>query len=196
MRIEAHSLDKKGTYFLMTSVLVPRPIAWVGTRAATGVDNLAPFSYFMGVSSDPPLVAISVARGRRGALKDTCTNLLQTERCTISVVSAALLEPMHASSAPHPPEVSEFDVLGLEVVDAGNGAPRPARARVAMECSLHSAQDLGSTHLLVLRVTAYVLEDGLLVDGRVPVERLEPVARLGGNYALLGEEITLPPPKT
>lgn len=178
----------------MTSALVPRPIAWVGSRSADGVDNLAPFSYFMGVSSDPPMMAISVARGRRGALKDTCRNLLETERCTVNIVSAPMLEAMHASSAPHPPEVSEFEAAGVELVEGGNGAPGVAGARVRFECRLHSAQDLRSTHLLLLEITAYELDDALVVDGRVLVEGLAPVGRLGGTYALLGEEITLPRP--
>ena len=186
MRIEAPSLDKKATYFLMTSALVPRPIAWVGTRSADGVANLAPFSYFMGVSSDPPLVAISVARGRRGALKDTCRNLLEVKRCTISIVSADLREAMHASARPFPPEVDEFAETGLEVVEGGNGAPGVAAARVRLECSVHSVEDLGSVHLFVLRVTAWELDDAIVEEGRVLVEGLEPVARLGGSYALLG----------
>ncbi|HJN72543.1 MAG TPA: flavin reductase family protein [Myxococcota bacterium] len=194
MHIEATSLDKKATYFLMTSVLVPRPIAWVGTRCPEGVDNLAPFSYFMGVSSDPPLVAVSIARGRGGALKDTCTNLLQTEVCTVNIVSAPLLQLMHDSSAPHPPEVSEFEALGIESVEAGNGAPGVAAARVRLDCRVYSAQDLGSTHLFLLEITAYELDDSLVVDGRVRAADLAPVARLGGSYSLLGEEIVLPRP--
>ncbi|MCP4807336.1 MAG: flavin reductase family protein [Proteobacteria bacterium] len=192
MRIEAASLDKRATYFLMTSFLIPRPIAWVGTRSEDGHDNLAPFSYFMGVSSDPPLIAISVARGRRGALKDTCVNLLARRDCTVSIVSASELGPMHATAAPLPREASEFESAELVAVDGvAVDAPRPERARVAMECRLHTATDLGSTHLLVLEVVAY--EIGVeLVDGRVPVDALEPVARLGGEYALLGELLATP----
>lgn len=192
MRLEAADLDKKATYFLMTSFLVPRPIAWVGSRSAAGADNLAPFSYFMGVSSDPPRVAISVARGRGGALKDTARNLIETGVCTVSIVSADLLVPMHRSAAPLKPDESEFDAVGLDPVDATSvDAPWPKRARVAMECRVHSATDLGSTHLFVLEVLAYELAVPL-EDGRVPVERLEPVARLGGDYALLGERIDAP----
>ena len=192
MRIDASSLDKRATYFLMTSFLVPRPIAWVGSRSSAGDDNLAPFSYFMGVSSDPPLVAISVARGRRGALKDTARNLLETGACTVSIVSAAQLEPMHATSRPLAPDESEFAAVGLAIAESQSvDAPRPQVARVAMECRVHTATDLGGAHLFVLEVLAYEL--GVeLVDGRVPVDALEPVARLGGEYALLGQRIEAP----
>ena len=117
-RLDAPSLGKAGNYFLMTSILVPRPIGWLGTRSAQGVDNLAPFSYFMGVSSEPALVAVSIARGRGGALKDSARNLLDNGQGTLSVVSAELLEAMHQSSAPYGPEVSEFEAAGLTAVAA------------------------------------------------------------------------------
>ena len=79
MVINPAEMDALGAYKLATSLLVPRPIAWVGSRAADGTDNLAPFSYFMGVSTRPPSIAISVARGRKGVLKDTASNILETE---------------------------------------------------------------------------------------------------------------------
>lgn len=194
MFLDPAALDKPATYALLTSVIVPRPIAWVGTRGPEGVDNLAPFSYFMGVASEPPLVAISVSRGRAGALKDTARNLLQTQECTISVVSAALLEPMHQSSAPYPPEVSEFAAVGLSPAPGVRvQAPRVAEARAALEAVLYQAHDLGNTHLFVLRVVGYHLPEAGLQGGKVPIEQLDPVARLGSAYATLGPEVVLPP---
>ena len=136
-RLDASRLGKAGNYFLMTSIVVPRPIGWLGTRSAEGIDNLAPFSYFMGVSSEPALVALSVARGRGGALKDSARNLLDNGQGTLSVVSAELLEAMHQSSAPYGPEVSEFEVSGLTAVAADTvQACFVGEARVAMECRL------------------------------------------------------------
>jgi len=189
-------LGKAGNYFLLTSILVPRPIGWLGTRSVDGVDNLAPFSYFMGVSSEPALVAVSVARGRRGELKDTARNLLETEVGTLNLVSSDLLEAMHQSSAAYGPEISEFEVCGLRAVPAELvEAPFVGEARSVMEVRVHSYQDLGSVHLFVLQVLRYHLQDGLLEDGRAPIHTLDAVARLGGTYALLGREQTLPRPK-
>jgi flavin reductase (DIM6/NTAB) family NADH-FMN oxidoreductase RutF len=189
MRIPAEALDKKAAYFLMSSALTPRPIAWIGTRGETG-DNLAPFSYFMGVSSEPILVAVSIARGRRGALKDTLVNLLETGVCTVSLVHVALLDAMDASAVGLPPEVSEFEAFDIPVRQAAAvDAPAPAAARVVFECRLHSAQDLGSAHLVVLEVLAFEIEDGLVKEGRIDAFALDPVARLGGSYARLGEEL-------
>lgn len=196
MHIPADTLDGRAAYLLLTSLLVPRPVAWTGTRSADGTDNLAPFSYFMGVGSKPPRVAISVARGRRGALKDTAANLLDNGQATISLCSQAQLPAMHATSAPHPSTVSEFEAAGLSPVSATHvAASRPAEAGVSLECTLDRALDLGDVHLFVLRVVAVEVRDDWLLPGddlRVDVTRLDPVARLGGTYAALGAEIVLP----
>ena len=184
--------DQRGShvYRLMTSLLVPRPIAWIGTRDAQGRDNLAPFSYFMGVASRPALVAVSIARrNREGELKDTAANLLATEVCSISIVSEGALTPMHATASRLEPWQSEFEHAGLEAVDCTLvDAPRPACARVALEGRLHAAHDLGATHLCVIEIVRMHLDDALLTsEGLVDERALQPVARLGpSGYASLG----------
>ena len=100
-----------------------------GSRAADGTDNLAPFSYFMGVSTRPPSIAISVARGRKGVLKDTASNILETEVFTVSMVSHRLVTPMVQTSLPEGPEVSEFRANGLEAVE-GDLVNAPARRKL------------------------------------------------------------------
>lgn len=190
MNIDAAELSGRKAYKLMISLLVPRPIAWVGTRSADGRNNLAPFSYFMGVSSRPPILAFSVARAdREGALKDTARNILDTEVMTVSIVSEHLLDPMHRSSSRFPPEVDEFAETGMTAVDGERvAAPYPAQAGVSMECRLHQAIDLGSTHLFLAEVLRYHIDDALLnEDGLVDELKLRPVARLGpAGYAGLG----------
>lgn len=198
MLLPADDLSKRQNYFLMTSLVVPRPIAWIGTAGLGGGDegedthdNLAPFSYFMGVSSDPPIVAVSIARARGGALKDTLRNLLATQRCTLSVVSQKHLLPMHATGGSFPPEVDEFTEAGLDK-ERWEGLPVVADAPAAMLCQLHRAEDLGSTHLVLLRVLAYRVDPvGFDAENtRMRPDFLKPVGRLGGSYALLGQEIT------
>ena len=190
MIIDPPSQRGSHVYRLMTSLLVPRPIAWIGTRDAQGRDNLAPFSYFMGVASRPALVAVSIARrNREGELKDTAANLLETGVCSVSIVSEDALSSMHGTASRLEPGQSEFDHVGLEPVDCELvAAPRPACARVAMEARLHSAHDLGSTHLCVLEILRLHIDDALLTeDGLVDELALRPVARLGpSGYAALG----------
>lgn len=197
MRVAAADLDKRSSYFLLTSVVVPRPIAWIGTRGATG-DNLAPFSFFMGVSAQPPRVAVSIARGRRGALKDTLVNLQQTGVCTLSLVDSAHLSAMHQSSAGFAPDIDEFESTGLT---KGQGhdvdAPYVADAPSILECRLVSAQDLGDVHLCLLEVLCFHVADRAwdAEGGVARVAELDPIGRLGGTYAALGPELRLPPAK-
>lgn len=197
MVIDPAGWPAKDVYRLMTSLLIPRPIAWTGTRSADGVDNLAPFSYFMGVSSRPPALAISVARGRGGALKDTARNILETGVFTVSIPSRALAERMNATSAGVPPEVSEFEMAALTPMDGLRvTAPWPREAKVAMECRLWQTLDLGSTHLFVGEVLLFHVADEVIgAGGAVDAAALDPLARLGGaEYATLGEIFALARP--
>lgn len=202
MYIDPDRIDKAAAYRLLISLLIPRPIAWVGSRSAPGgdpadpegpgVDNLAPFSFFMGVSAEPPLIAISVARGREGRLKDTARNILQTGVFSVSMVERPHLEPMHRTGADWPGP--EFDAVGVPRAPCARVAcPRVADARVALECTLHQAIDLEATHLILGRVVAFHIDDALYRDGAVDLSGYQPVARLGGaSYATLGEIIDLP----
>jgi flavin reductase (DIM6/NTAB) family NADH-FMN oxidoreductase RutF len=193
MQLDPQTLDKAAAYRLMISLITPRPVAWVGSVRADGTDNLAPFSFFMGVSAQPPLVALSVSRGRGGGLKHTAQGLLETGELTIAIPELGELDAMHATSAPWPE--SEFDAVGVARAPAAKvRAPRPASARAGMECRVVQAIDLGSTHLFVAEVVWFWVDDTLWADGVIDAERFHPVARLGGElYATLGTLLTKPP---
>ena len=187
MKIDPKEMEALAAYKLAVSLIVPRPIAWVGSRSPDGIDNLAPFSYFMGVSTKPPSLAISVARGRKGALKDTARNILETGGFTVSMVSFASSEQMVGTSAPIEPDVSEFDVVGLDVLDGELiAAPMPTVALASMECSLIHTHDMGTTHLLVGEVLRYHLADEIVsTDAKghqvIDLKSLDVVGRLGGR---------------
>ena len=189
MDIPAESLSPRQHYALMTSIVVPRPIAWIGTRGPSG-DNLAPFSYFMGVSSDPPLVAVSIVRKRGGALKDTLRNLMDMQCCTLSLVSVAQMTQMHGSAKPLDYGQDEFEEMDIEKREV-DGMPAVLASRSVMSCGLERAEDLGSTHLVLLRVRSYSL-DPQAYDaerGQMRSSELDPLARLAGTYAGLGPEL-------
>jgi len=191
-QFDPDAMDPGSTYQLMISAIVPRPIAWVGTLGADGVANLAPFSYFMGVGSAPPLVAISAARARGGVLKHTARNVLATREFSVSIPSVRDLDAMHACSAAWPE--SEFDALGIAAAPGVRiAAPRPASSACTLECVLHTALDLESTHLFVGRVVLFLVDDAVLSDGVIDPVLLDPVARLGGDgYAELGRRHARP----
>jgi flavin reductase (DIM6/NTAB) family NADH-FMN oxidoreductase RutF len=193
---EIHPADLTGdaTYKLLCGLVVPRPIAWVSTRSAAGASNLAPFSCFTFVSHRPPMLGISIGR-RPDGFKDTARNIHETQEFVVHIGDETLLDPLHRSGAEFPPEVSEADLLGLDLVPSKQVAPlRVAQAPVAMECRLHTVIDLGSNQFFVGEIQLFHIREGLAVDNKIDAGQLRPVARLGGpNYATLGQIIGMTP---
>ena len=196
MRIDPAYLDAETAYRLITGVVVPRPIAWVTSLSATGVLNLAPFSAFMFVSPKPPMLAISV--GRKGNIyKDTAQNILNNEEYVVHIADSSLMNAVHESSTEHPPDVSEVEELRLSTLPGERiKVPRLAVAPVAMECRFRQCLEFGETRsrLIVGEVLVFHLRDGLLNNGKIETEALDPIARIAGpRYARLGEIVTLKP---
>lgn len=201
MQIDPTNLDPLGAYNLAVSLIVPRPIAWTSSISSKGTDNLAPFSYFMGVSTRPPSIAISVARGRGGVLKDTAQNILDTQVFCVSMVPFSVVEAMNQTAASYPSDVSEFEACGLTPVPCDRIAvKRPAEALVSMECTLVHSHDMGSTHLLVGEVALYHVADEVLVEDAkghwvADCAKLDAIGRLGGpDYTRVTDVFTMPRP--
>jgi flavin reductase (DIM6/NTAB) family NADH-FMN oxidoreductase RutF len=196
MKIDPAELGAEKAYRLLTGIVVPRPIAWVTSLSPGGAVNLAPFSAFTFVSPKPPMLAISVGR-KAGVYKDTARNILAREEYVIHIADSPLLSAVHDSSAEHPPEVSEVDMLGLETIASDHIAvPRLAAAPIAMECRFRQCLEFGKTRsrLIVGEVVAFHIRDGLLVNDKIETESLDPIARIAGpRYARLGEIVTLKP---
>lgn len=196
MRIDPAYLDAETAYRLITGVVVPRPIAWVTSLSATGVLNLAPFSAFMFVSPKPPMLAISV--GRKGNVyKDTAQNILNNEEYVVHIADSSLMNAVHESSTEHPPDVSEVEELRLSTLPGERiKVPRLAAAPIAMECRFRQCLEFGETRsrLIVGEVLVFHIRDGLLQNGKIETEALDPIARIAGpRYARLGEIVTLKP---
>jgi flavin reductase (DIM6/NTAB) family NADH-FMN oxidoreductase RutF len=164
-------------YLFLNSVVVPRPIAWVSSRSAAGVDNLAPHSFFTVASVDPPILQFtSVGR------KDSLNNIEQTGEFVICLTPAALFEQINASGTNFPGSISEFDAVGLQREPSLTVAPpRVADSPVAIECTLHSTVSFGSSTVVFGRVQHAVIDASMMRDGRPAIELLDPIARLGGN---------------
>ena len=194
MRIDPAYLDPETAYRLITGVVVPRPIAWVTSLSATGVLNLAPFSAFMFVAPKPPMLAISVGR-KGGIYKDTAQNILNNEEYVVHIADSSLMNAVHESSTEHPPDVSEVDELGLATLPGERiKVPRLAAAPIAMECRFRQCLEFGETRsrLIVGEVLVFHIRDGLLNNGKIETEALDPIARIAGpRYAKLGEIVTL-----
>ena len=182
-------------YKLMAQTIIPRPIAWVVTENE-GIINIAPFSYFIGLSSDPASVLISVGHKTDSTPKDTLLNIRKNKKCTICMVDESSLEKMHFSSKELDKELSEADIFNIQTESIFDNYPDIIKGvPAAYFCEFNQEIDLGggSTIPLILNVKQIYVKDEVIIDKeRITIE-FNPVARIGKSYAFLGDEIA--PPK-
>ncbi len=164
-------------YRLLTSLVVPRPIAWVSTVDADGHGNLAPHSFFTVASGRPPVVLFS-SLGR----KDTVRNVEETGEFVVSFSSESMLQKINASSAPFEHGDDEALELGIATEPSETVAPhRVAESPASIECRLHSVVEVGHAFVVFGQVSAITVRSDVLVDGLPAIEKLRPVSRLGGE---------------
>jgi flavin reductase (DIM6/NTAB) family NADH-FMN oxidoreductase RutF len=196
MLFDPRSQPTRDVYRFLISAVVPRPIAFVSTVSAAGHTNLAPFSYFNAISSEPPLVTIAIS-DRGGDPKDTLRNIRETNEFVVNVVSEPLLDAMVHTAGEWPRSTSEFGASGL--TPAASERVRPpyvAESPLQLECVLHREIPLGNSILVVGEVILGRVRDDVMVDGRVDPAKLAPVGRLGGElYAALGPVLKRARPK-
>lgn len=200
MHIDLSSLSPVQTYATMTQTIVPRPIAWILTENQTGSYNLAPFSYFNAMSSDPAMTIMSVGT-RDGELKDTRINLEQREFAVIHIAHREMAKQMTQSAATLARDVSEVSEIGLKTVDmAGSALPRLADCRVAYAAKLVDTKMIKDQWLAFLELTHLYLDDNIVGEdqkGRLKVlaDKLDPIGRLGGGeYVMAGDLVTIARP--
>ena len=196
MLFDPRSQPTRDVYRFLISAVVPRPIAFVSTVSAAGRTNLAPFSYFNAISSEPPLVTIAIS-DRGDDPKDTLRNIRETNEFVVNVVSEPLLDAMVHTAGEWPRSTSEFGASGL--TPAASERVRPpyvAESPLQLECVLHREIPLGNSILVVGEVILGRVRDDVMVDGRVDPAKLAPIGRLGGElYAALGPVLKRARPK-
>ena len=185
------------------SCVVPRPIGWISTLGADGVANLAPFSQFQNITYDPPIVMFSANQRTTGQRKDTVVNVEVTGEFVWNMATYALREAVNLSSREFPPDVDEFEAAGLEKLPSLVVAPsRVAASPVQFECRhlqtvrIPGNGDMGSADIVLGRVVRiHIRDDALTPDGRLDVEKIKPLARLGYfNYTYVDKQFEMPPP--
>jgi len=182
-------------YKLMSQTIIPRPIAWVVTEN-NGIVNVAPFSYFTGLSSNPPTMIISIGHKSDGMPKDTLTNIRKNKKCTVCMVKPDQLELMHFSSKEMAHDESESETFNIQMKRVIDGfPPMVSDSPVAFFCELYQEVDLkeSKTIPLIVEIKQQFIDDSCIKDSERLVIDYEPLARVGKSYALLSEEIT--PPK-
>ncbi len=190
-------------YFTLIQAVVPRPIAWVLSDHGNGAYNLAPFSFFNAVTSNPPIIMLSMGWKDETTRKDTWVNIQERSHFVVHIPSVEHLKDVAGSAVPLDHGISEIDHLkiSLEKVE-GQALPRLKSAKVALFCERHSIQELGNaSQALILGLVTHIWLDNRIVkesDGRLTIDpkELDPLARLGGAlYAPLGEIITMKRPE-
>ncbi len=181
------------SYKLMAQTIIPRPIAWVVTQD-NGVVNIAPFSYFIGLSSEPATVLISVGHKDETTPKDTLSNIRKNKKCVICMVDESNLKKMHFSSKAvdkHLSEAELFDIPTKTIFD--NFPPMIEDVPCAYFCTLNQEINLGGKTIpLVLNVEQIYIKDENIIDKEKLTIKFDPIARIGKSYAKLGDEITPP----
>ncbi len=205
MILELENLSPNQIYFHLIQTLVPRPVAWVLSVNENNSYNLAPFSYFNAVCSEPPLLMISVGKKPDGSEKDSRRNIKRHKHFTIHIADVSLLEALNTSSATLQENISELDALDLNVTTVdfdGAPVPRLAECKIAYACELYDCHEIGPSEQAVIygKVNAIYIDDQIASvneRGRIKVDaaKLQPLSRLGADeYSTLGDVIRLKRP--
>ncbi|CAN5364719.1 flavin reductase family protein [soil metagenome] len=188
MQIDVSKTTPQEIYPYITGVVNPRPIAWVTTLSASGVINLAPFSFFNAFGANPPIVVFSPTLTRAGAKKDTLRNLEHLGEFVIHSSVALLAEKVNLTSKECPPDESEITLAGLHTIPSVKiKVPRVKEAPVAMECVVKQIIPTGTGPIagnLVIGEIVMMHIDNAVLDstGHPDPRKLQTVGRMGGVW--------------
>ena len=202
MLLDFSTLPPREAYAWMTQAITPRPIAWVSTVAPDGRTNLAPFSFFQAVCSNPPTLMFVPTNTRDGGKKDTLRNIEAVPEFVVNLVPFALAAPMNATAATLPYGESEFAHAGVAPAPSTRvRPPRVAASPVAFECTLDRivtiGAGVGAGNVVFGRIVAMHVDPAVLgADGKsLDPRKLDLIARLSGDfYMRTGELFTVARP--
>ncbi len=189
MEIDPKSNYYKDNYKLLIGSVVPRPIAFVSSVAANGEYNLAPFSFFNAICSNPPSLMFAPVNSREDAShKDTLNNILETEEFVVNVVTEDIAEQMNICATDFPPGYDEFKESGLTPIESTIvKAPRVKESPINFECRLMqhvpvgNPKDPGSGNVVIGEVVNFHIADDLYYEGKIDIRKLKPIGRLAGS---------------
>jgi len=185
--VDPKTTDAKNVYKLLIGCIVPRPIAFVSSVSESGIYNLAPFSFFMGVGAQPPSLAFSATRrGLEGVKKDTVANIEQTKEFVVNVVTEEIGSEMNTTAAEFTPEVDEFAISGLTPIPSDIvKPPRVKESPINLECKLIQVVQVGEplkgSSIVIGEILRFHILKELFDNYRVDVTKLHPIGRLAGN---------------
>lgn len=202
MIIDPQATDAVNVYKLMIGSIVPRPIAFVSTISPDGILNLAPFSFFTGVSANPPIICFCPMRRQwTDQRKDTLRNIMMTREFVVNVVSEEFAEQMNITAAEFPPEVDEFEASGLTPIPSDLvKPPRVSESHVHMECRLYLAIEIGALPLggnvILGEILRFHVDDRYADNFKIDPDKLRAIGRMGGaSYTRTRERFDMIRPK-
>lgn len=187
MRIDFSALRPRDAYAWMIATILPRPIAWVSTISGEGKTNLAPFSFFQGVTANPPTLMFVPVNTRDGTKKDTVRNIEAVPEFVVNLVPFALGDQMSATSAMLPYGESEFEKFCIASAPSERvRPPRVAAAPVSFECTLDRIVLIGegplAANVIFGRILVAHVNDAVLdAEGLPDSAKLDLIGRLGGD---------------
>lgn len=195
-------LSTPEAYKLLIGSVVPRPIAWVGTVSEAGIYNLAPFSFFTAVCSNPPTVLFCPVTPQDRDMKDTLKNIRATKEFVVNIANEGTVEKMNQTSAPYPFGTSEFDAVGLTAIPGVKvRAPRVKESPIQLECTLRDIHQIGdgtagSGYIVIGEVVQAHVDDAAIDAGmHIDISKIKPVSRLAGtDYAPVRDVFSLKRP--
>jgi len=204
MQLNFKDLTANQCYGAMVQTIVPRPIAWVLSDNGDGSHNVAPFSFFTGICSDPPLLVLSIGKKDASEEKDTRVNIRERGSFVVHIPSTRHLNQVNNTSATLAHGESEIDTAKLTLTDIdGFSLPRIEGCDIAIACQLYRIDEIGAVPQAVIygEIQSVIVNDDLIVPhpkGRFQLDStmLDPLARLGGsNYGGLGSILSADRPK-
>lgn len=169
-------------YQLFSGALVPRPIAWITSTNQDGSLNLAPYSFFGGVNTRPPMVMVSIGT-HEGELKHTGENIGRTKECVIHIPSVSHIDAVNRSAQKYEANVSELLQIGLSTCESAVvQTPSIEGTMIRMECQLNQVIDLPTNQMFLLDVVSLFIDDNVMINGVPDIKAIDPLSRIGGNF--------------
>jgi len=202
VQVDLSTLTSVQNYALMTQSIIPRPIAWLISENADGSLNLAPYSYFNALSSEPPMIMVSIGLPPSGEKKDTRINIEERKHFVVNIAHKEMAEPLTASSATMARGVSEIEELKLATTPIdGFAIPRLTDCRLAYACELDSVHMINDQAVVFAKLLSLYIDDAVAdtdAKGRLKInaEAVDALGRLGGGeYITAGDIVTVERPK-
>lgn len=200
LSLNPNTMSERENYKMLIGSIIPRPVAVVTSLAKDGTLNIAPFSYFNIVTSNPPIISLSIQR-QNGQMKDTAHHIVTSKEAVVHIAEESYIKDINQTATSFSSDESELSLTNFTLNQAKSiSVPMLSELQVKMEVTLYQHIEIKDDHqvtadLLLLSVNYYHIDDTLYDHGRIDFKKLRPMSRLAGNdYAKIGEVITIERP--